>query len=353
MKFVSSLPSWANWGLAFPLIVLNGWLLLLVFRYFESILSIFIIANLLAFILNYLVEFLLSYHIKRSRAILLVVAGTFVIVSLLGLTIAPILIQQLNDLLQRLPSWIQSGVAQLQGFDQWAITHNLPVNIDILVTELTQRLSNQLQSLTGNILSFVLGTVGSVLEFVLTIVLTFYLLLHGEELWDGIIQWLPQPTGTVFQNILRQKFHNYYVGQASLSLIIGLSMTIAFLLLKIPFGLLFGLGMGFMGLFPFGVAFSIVVVSTLMALSSFWLGVKVLVVTTIIQQIIENGVAPRLLGGAIGLNPIWILVALLIGAKVGGILGLLIAVPFAGFIKTGADFLRSNPIGGEQLILDN
>jgi predicted PurR-regulated permease PerM len=130
-------------------------------------------------------------------------------------------------------------------------------------------------------------------------------------------------------------------------------MTIAFLLLKIPFGLLFGLGMGFMGLFPFGVAFSIVVVSTLMALSSFWLGVKVLVVTTIIQQIIENGVAPRLLGGAIGLNPIWILVALLIGAKVGGILGLLIAVPFAGFIKTGADFLRSNPIGGEQLILDN
>ena len=66
----------------------------------------------------------------------------------------------------------------------------------------------------------------------------------------------------------------------------------------------------------------------------------------ILEQIIENGIAPRLLGGFTGLNPVWILVSLLIGTKVGGILGLLIAVPIAGFIKSTAMVFQpttSNP----------
>ncbi|NJO93929.1 MAG: AI-2E family transporter [Hydrococcus sp. RM1_1_31] len=62
-------------------------------------------------------------------------------------------------------------------------------------------------------------------------------------------------------------------------------------------------------------------------------GVKVLGVAFVIQQAIENGIAPRLLGGFTGLNPVWILVALLVGIQVAGILGLLLAVPMAGVIK--------------------
>ncbi|EDX77109.1 hypothetical protein MC7420_246 [Coleofasciculus chthonoplastes PCC 7420] len=61
-----------------------------------------------------------------------------------------------------------------------------------------------------------------------------------------------------------------------------------------------------------------------------------LVVAIIIEQIIENVIAPRLLGGFTGLNPVWLLVSLLIGAKIGGVVGLLIAVPMAGFIKSTA-----------------
>ena len=77
MKLSHLLPTWATWGLAFPLIVLNGWVLLVIFQYFNSLITIFITANLLAFILNYVVQFLVTHRVNRNRAIVAVFIFTF------------------------------------------------------------------------------------------------------------------------------------------------------------------------------------------------------------------------------------------------------------------------------------
>jgi predicted PurR-regulated permease PerM len=65
--------------------------------------------------------------------------------------------------------------------------------------------------------------------------------------------------------------------------------------------------------------------------------VKVLATAVVIDQLIDQAIAPRLLGKFTGLRPIWVLIALLVGTNVAGVLGLLIAVPVAGFIKDTAD----------------
>jgi predicted PurR-regulated permease PerM len=342
MKLLNQLPNWVTWGLAFPLIILNGWLFLVVFQYFKSLITIFIIANLLAFILDYAVQFLVARRIRRNQAVLAVVIFAFLVFGILAVTLAPVVIAQFNELLIRLPSWLESGSQQLQSFNDWAVARKLPLNLSGLAVQLSERFSGELESFTGNVLGFVVGTVGSFLNILLTLVLTFYLLLQGEQVWDGIFKWLPQPLGSILRQLLRQNFHNYYIGQASLAAIMGLSMTLAFVLLRIPFGLLFGLGVGFMALFPFGGALSIALISVLMALKSFWLGVRVLVVATLLDQLIENGIAPRLLGGFTGVNPVWILIALLVGAQVGGVVGILVAVPLAGFIKSSVEVLCSH-----------
>ncbi|MGF1482548.1 MAG: AI-2E family transporter [Cyanophyceae cyanobacterium] len=343
----NQLPQWVTWGLAFPLIILNAWLVLVVFDYFQSLITILVTATLLAFILDYPVQFLVSRRVQRSYAVLGVIFVAFLLLSVLGVTLAPIIFKQFNDLAVRLPSWIESGGQQLQSLNDWAIARGLPINLSGITTQLTERLSGQLRLLTGQALGLALNTVNRVVDLLLTLVLTFYLLLNGEQLWEGIFEWLPTPMGLRVRPLLRQNFHNYYVGQASLAVIIGVSLVLAFWLLRVPFGLLFGLGIGFMALFPFGASFSIFLVSSLMALKSFWLGVRVLAVAIVLGQVIENGIAPRLLGGFTGLNPVWILVSLLLGAKVGGVVGLLIAVPLASFIKNAAIVLRTaaaNPV---------
>lgn len=341
MKPRTQIPPWIVWALAFPLIALNCWLLIVAFQYFREPIAIFITATLLAFILNYPVQFLASHQVPRTRAVLWVIALTLLVLGVAGVTLAPIAFSQLNDLANRLPSWLESGSQQLRTLNEWAIERNLPIHLSGIATQLTDRLSGQLQSLTGQILDLILSTVGSVLNIGLTLVLTFYILLHGEELWEGICVWLPEPIGSRVRPLLSQNFHNYYVGQASLAAMMGGAMTLAFVLLKVPFGLLFGLGVGFMAFFPFGGALSICLISLLMALQSFWLGVRVLAIAILIEQAIENGIAPRLLGGFTGLNPVWVLVSLLLGARIGGILGILIAVPMAGFLKSTATVLRS------------
>lgn len=324
----------------FPLAVLNCWLALLVFEYFRALVTVLVIATVFSFLLDYPVRFLRTYGLKRDLAVLAVLFLTLLILVVLGITLAPILLNQITELATRLPTWIVSGTEQIEAFNKWAENRNIRINVSGLTTQLNDRLSTQLQSLTGEILKFGLGAADSLVNFLLTIVLTFYLLLHGDRVWEGLFKWFPSNLSVQLRPLLARSFHNYFVGQATLAGLMGLSITIAFLILRVPFGLLFGLGVGVMTMIPFGAPFSICVVSLLITLNNFWLGVTVLAVATVIDQVIESGVAPRLLGGFIGLNPVWILVSLLVGVKVAGLAGLLVAVPMAGFIKNTVDILE-------------
>jgi predicted PurR-regulated permease PerM len=330
----NKLPKWLIWGLIFPLIILNGWLLLLVFQYFESLISIFVAASLLSFILDYPVRQLQKRTLNRTVAILIVLLLVLLLIGVLGVTIIPVVIDQFNSLLEKLPSWINSGSLQVEALEAWANQHKVPLSLSTMAADVLGRLSSQLQQLSGQILGGLFSAVGSVLDLVFTLVLTFYLLLHGEELWDELFQLFPTHIGESIRQSARRTFHNYFIGQATVAATMGVAMTIAFVIIQVPFGLLFGVGVGIMAFFPFGAALSISVISFLVSLKSIWLGGQVLAVATVIDQVVENAIAPRLLGGFTGLNPVLILLSLLTGAKIGGFLGLLLAVPTTSFFKS-------------------
>ena len=135
---------------------------------------------------------------------------------------------------------------------------------------------------------------------------------------------------------------------STLALILAIAQSIAFGLLDVPFGLLFGIVIGLVSVVPFGGTVAVLGVSTLLGFQDLWLGVKVLTVAFVLGQINDNLVAPRLIGGVTGLNPAIVFIALLIGAKFAGFLGLLLAVPTASFIKKIVDILQEPFIPQEQ-----
>ncbi|MEL6902782.1 MAG: AI-2E family transporter [Cyanobacteria bacterium J06606_4] len=334
MEWLNRLPRWVIWGLALPLLALNGWVALQIFDYFRSQLTIFLTATLLSFILNYPVQWLSRFRLRRSVAILLVLLGTLAILAVLGVILVPPLVEQLNELSGRLPSWIDSGASQFTAFQNWAVGLNLPIDLSRLAVQLQAKLTSQIQSISASLLSLLPDAIGGVVDVGLTVVLTFYLLLHGDRLWDGIFQWLPDEWNTHARPLIRQNFQNYFLGQITVALLMGTAMTIAFVLIRVPFGLLFGIAVGVMAIFPFGPAFSITIISFLTALKSIWLGVRVVTVAAVIDQVVENAIAPQLIGGFVGLNPVWILISLLLGTKIAGVLGLIVAVPVASSIKS-------------------
>lgn len=328
-------------GLTFPLLIINAWLGLEFFRFFQPIFSIFMAAAILAFLLNYVVEFVTTtMGLKRSNAVLGVFLLAVSVVAAIAIVVVPIALSQLNELVKGLPGLIESGYQQIISLQLWYQEQNIDVNIKGIAIQLTERLSGQLQTLTGRVLGFALDTVGSVINLLLILVLTFYLLSHGQEVWRGVFQWFPR-WGVQVQKSLRQNFQNYYIGQATLASLSGVSVTLAFIAMNVPFSVLFGSAIGIMGLIPFGGALTVSVISFVLALQNFWLGVKVLVTVFVIDQIIGNVIAPRILGDLTGLNPVWILISLFIGLQIGGSLGLVIAVPLASSIKATVDGLRT------------
>ncbi len=342
MQSTNKLPRWLTIGLAFPIAILNGWLLIQVVQYFQPLVSIIAAAILLAFVLNYPIQFLQEQGVKRNLAIGGVLLLTLVILVALGITLVPLIIQQLVELANILPSWIDSGTQQLQTFQDWALSQQqLPINLSGLFTQVLERLSNQLQSFTGRILGFAVDTIGIVLNVLLAVVLTIYLTLNGERLWDGIFRWFPHNIGLRVRELLREDFHNYFIGQATLGAVLGVTITLVFLALQVPLALLFGIGIGLFSLFPFGTGVGIAIVSLLVALQNFWLGVEVLGIAVAIDQVNSNIIAPRILSNLTGLNPVWVVISLLLGAKLGGVLGLLIAIPIASFIKDTTDSWRA------------
>ena len=341
--FENKFPRWLYWGLIITFIVVNGYFLFPVFRYLQPTLILIVTAALLAFLLNYPVGLLVSWKLKRGYAVSVVFLLALLILGTVTLTLLPLLLQQLNDFTRRLPSWVDSGSRQLQAFEAWAIDKNLPFDVSALMTQLEERFAIEVKILPTYIVNFLIEAFDSSLELLITIVLTFYLLLHGESFWAGIWQRLPGDWGTKIQSSLKQSFQNYFLGQATIALLMSIAITTAFLLLKVPFGLLFGLAIGALVLIPLGDILGIVSVSLLTSLKSVGLGLEVLVVATVIDQAIDNTLAPRIFGNLVGLNPVWIIISLLLGAKLGGVLGLILAVPLAGAIKK-IDGLKTDKI---------
>lgn len=334
---LNQLLKWLVITLLFPLIFLNGWLVFRFFQYFQPLVTTFVLAILLAFILNYPVSIIEERGVKRSYAIGLVFFSSIIIFAVLGIILVPIVSDQFHEMVQQLPQWIDYNEQKLYILNDWAINHSLKVNFSQIFTKITDQLPNELEFLGDKIFSVILDAIDSISEALITIVLTFYLLADGKRIWDGIFKKLPFSFGHKVRQSIQKNFQNYLIGQVALALLMGVSLTIVFLLLKVPFALLFGLGVGILSLIPFGDVVSLAVITLIIASHDFWLAVKVLAASAVVDQLIDQAIAPRLLGSFTGLRPIWVLVSLLIGTYIGGLLGLLIAVPVAGFIKDAAD----------------
>ena len=324
-------------ALAAPLAVLNAWAFSEIFAYFQSLLVTILVASLLAFLLNYPVSWLETLGVKRGLAALFVFLVALLLLLAIGVTLFPLVLTQAQQLVSRLPEWFDSGRRQLIMLDHRLEDLNLPISLDGLIIQINDRLKGQLQVIASQTLNITLNlavfTVTKVLDVLLTIISTFYLLQHGQEVWRSLIEWLPNKVQNSASNTLRLSFQNYFIGQIIIATCMASGLISLFVLLKVPFGLLFGVTIGVLALVPFGGSVGIALVTLLVALRDIGLGVQVLAVAVVFQQLVENLLAPRVFGSVTGLNPFWVFISLLIGVRVGGLLGVIVAVPTAVVIK--------------------
>ncbi len=321
------------------MIFLGGWAFLETLTYFGTFIIVFATAGILAFLLDYPVT-LLAPWVKRVWAGLLVYGLVLVVLSGLFVFLGPLAFDQAQLLAQKLPETLKSGQQQAIALDGWLQKRGIILDLDQIQTEILAQVSLRIQGVAEGAIGFTLGTFGILLEIIVILVLSFYMLLDGGGFWRGLMRILPSNLRQPFTDSLRFNLRGFFAGQLILGAFMAVLLTPIYWLLGSPFPLLLALFIGFMELIPFvGASIGIGSVVLLTLLQNFWLAVYMLLASVIAQQIKDNIVAPRVLGNFTGLNPILIFGALLLGVKVGGLLGVILAIPFTGVLKSILEIL--------------
>jgi len=321
------------------LVLVTGWVTLRTLSYVGELISILLTAALIAFLLNYAVAVVQPF-LPRSVAAVFVYLVTAFAVVLIALTVVPPVFNQGRQLVTNLPSLLEEGQEQLASFQSWSVAHNLPFDVRILASQLLTRVQTQTEAIASTGLGLVVGTFNWFLDLILVLVISFYMLIDGERVWRSLMRIFSPTIRNGLTQSLQRNLQRFFSGQLLLGLFMATSLTLAFLALRVPFFLLFAVFIGLMEVIPFvGATLGIATVVIVVAFINWWLALEVLGVAIALQQVKDNLIAPRIMGNLTGLSPVIIFVSLLLGAKVGGLLGVILAIPLTGVGKSLAEIV--------------
>ncbi|NJN01156.1 MAG: AI-2E family transporter [Leptolyngbyaceae cyanobacterium RM1_1_2] len=325
--------------LTWLLLIVTGSLTLDALSFVSEILSILVAAGLIAFLLNYPVE-KLEKLISRGIAAALVYGLAGITVVLAGLTVVPLVLEQGRLLSTNFPNLLDSARQQLQEFQVWSQLRGLPFDVPLVEQQILSQLKQPAQAIASGGLNIVLGTFNGFLDLILILVLSFYMLLDGERVWRGLTTFLAPEVRRRLTQSLRSNLQRFVSGQLLLGLFMAIGLAFGFWLLRVPFFLLFAVFIGTLEILPFvGATIGITIVALIVVSLNLWKGLQVVAVAIALQQVKDNFVAPRIMGNLTGLSPVIIFSALLLGARVGGLLGVILAIPLTGFVRSLAEIL--------------
>ncbi|MBD2251073.1 AI-2E family transporter [Nostoc parmelioides] len=312
----------------FLLLVAAGWAIVQLLAYFETVIIIFTFAAILAFLLSYPVQWLRRF-LPHSVAVVVVFLISIVILGGLLITVAIAILSQGQQLIDSISAFLTSLLPLLERIEGLLRNRNLQIDLSVIQEQLrTQAVSTLVTSL-----AIVQQFLTNFVTFILIAVVAFFMLLDGEKLWNFTLKIVPQKRRIRFTNIMRRSFLGFFRGQLLLCLFLTSSTFIIFLLLQVPFALILSVIVGILDIIPgIGATLGVGTITLIVLSQDVWLALKVLIACVILQQIQDNLISPRIMQGALNLNPVVVFFALLVGARVAGLLGVFISIPITGVI---------------------
>jgi predicted PurR-regulated permease PerM len=330
-----------------------GLVLLAVFlRQIGGVLITFLLAVILAYVLNPLVRRLDGLKIPRAVSVLglFLVLGGVVTAGLLTLVVPAvqqaqtlisnpeIVVNAFNGLLeraQRLP-YVGERISTLDG-DK--------------LTSLARQNAPPAQAILDTLLGFVggvFGVFGAILNLFLLIIVSIYLLIDKERITGAALGMIPDTVrGQVVELLeaVERAVVKFVKGQLLLSGIMGVvGWAIAFFT-GTNYALLIGLWVGLTEFIPVLGAFLGAIPAVVIALIAS--PVKALIVAglfLVAQQIEGNILVPKIMGGSVGVHPLWVLFAVLTGTALYGIVGAIFALPVVAIISASIRYLKGTLI---------
>ncbi len=304
-------------------------ILCLIFIYIiRDVLVLLFFAIIIASAVDLPARFLNKLRIPRAISVLLIYF--VVITALIGLLVLfiPSLAKEIKSFSAEFPNYAEGIYQKFQKFQDGSLKYFK------LIDEIQKILSGVGESLrqsAGNILSKTLSVFGGLASFVIVIVVSFYLAVQDNGIKNLLRTIIPKKYETHALNLwsrAQKKMGHWFQGQLLLAIVVGVLVYIGLSLLHIRFAFLLAIIAGIFELVPYiGPIISAVPAVILAFIQAPFLAVWVTVLYVAIQQVENYLLVPLGMKRVVGVDAIVVIVSLLIGGKLLGILGVILAVP--------------------------
>src|SRR3989344_3737172 len=271
--------------------------------------------------------------IPRVLGVALLYLSIFFLAGFLVSLVVPFVTGEVNQLIQDLPNFISRVSTSIEKAQQ---SSGRFTDLFNEILNLLDSFSAYLQASSTSAFGFVVSIFGGILSFLAVIVISFYLSVMKGGTEGFIRSVIPNKYESHFLNIWRRserKVGRWLQGQLLLALIVGLAVYVALSILGIKFALLLGILAMILELVPTVGPVLAAVPAVILALTQApILGLWVIVAYLIIQQLENHVLVPIIMGRTVGLNPVVVILAILIGLKLAGIAGMILSVPVAAII---------------------
>lgn len=274
-----------------------------------------------------------GWQLARTWAIFSIFLLVFVAISsMTALVVTPVVIE-VQQFLGHLPE-------NLQRLEELALQWKARYTWLPDFTDLVRRLPGELNRLSryfGPAAGVAARVFGGLAMLVTVIFLAFYMLVEGPRVKAGFLALFPRAQQNRVADVLEEigaKFGGWIRGQLLLGLIIGGAASVGMAAIGMPFVLLLGIIAGFTELIPMvGPILGAVPAVFLALFQPTWKLLFVIGWYALIQQAEANFVVPRVMRASVGLSPLLTILALVVGARLLGAAGALLAVPIAAALQ--------------------
>ena len=320
------------WLISFLAFVVALWLL-------SPILLPFIAGLVLAYFLDPVADALERMGLPRVAATLVILGLSILLLVLVLLLIVPILGDQIVKFAGDLPTLMRALLARFnEAAPQWIKDAIAKSGTDVQgsVSDIAGKAAGWTATLVASVWSGGLALVNIISLIVVTPIVAFYLLADWDKIVVKVDGWLPRDHADAIRTIaadMDAAMAGFIRGQGTVCLLLGVMYALALSIAGLKFGLVIGLAAGLLSFIPFVGALLGGIMAIGVGLVQFWpdyVSMLVIVGIFVVGQFIEgNFLSPKLVGGSIGLHPVWLMFALFAFGYIFGFVGLLLAVPMA------------------------
>ena len=216
----------------------------------------------------------------------------------------------------------------------------LPI-FETIYIQVGEKINMVLSSASTNLVDNMISLGENIIAFAVVPITTYYLLADGHLLYKKLLLIFPTDKRVLIKNInnnIDKILSRYILSQLLLSLIIGLLSFVLLLVLRVKFPLVLSIINAIANIIPyFGPIIGGVPIIFMALTGSITKGILAAIGVILIQQVEGNFLAPKITGDSTNMHPIIIIILLILGEKMGGVIGMVLIVPIAVIIKVVYD----------------